>query len=118
MIPVQSLLPAGYKWARFFRLQMAVTQTAKNRARAQKGLKQVGRPRPRLVSLDTTDLLAVPASWSVEDAASHVASQRLPYFALFMDGDYHSLAIDNRLVQFCLDDGRLTVLPEEGLYKW
>lgn len=114
-----SLLPAQTKWARFFRLQYAVRQTAKNRARAKAGCRQVGRPVARLVSLDTADMYAVPVSWQRHDAIMYAqrTSGGAAYYAAFMDGEYFSLVHDD-VVQQCLDNGKLVVLPREGLARW
>lgn len=115
-----SLLP-GYKWARYFRLQMAVKQTAKNRARLAQGLRQVGRPMPRLVSIDFEDAWLVPADWTAQDAIDFGNQSVVPYFVVFIDGDYHlvpNAEVPAATVQKCLDTGKLLVLPMEGVHKW
>lgn len=115
-------LLAGYKWARFFRFQYAVRQTAANRARALAGMKQKGRPRPRLVSLDMEDLYMIPMGWRWEDAETFARRPGIgPYYAVFMDGEYFVISNDGAsrsLVSLCLDEGRLTVLPKAGLARW
>lgn len=119
-----ALLP-GHKWARFFRLQLAVKQTAANRARLLQGRKQMGRPIPRLVSIDFEDAYMVPESWTLEDAAAFVYTQSAVYFAVFMDGEYNSLCGNAALppetkagIQKLLNDGKISVLPKEGIAKW
>lgn len=114
------LLP-GYKWARYFRLQMAVKQTAKNRARLTSGKRQVGRPTPRLVSIDFEDAYMVPMEWTAQDAIEYAGQSIIPYFAVFIDGDYHlvpNAEVPAATVQKCLDTGKLLVLPMEGVHKW
>lgn len=114
----------GMKWVRFFRLQMAVKQTAKNRHRLADGLKQVGRPTPRLVSLDFEDAMQAPKTWTAADAINYAANESIiPYFAVFIDGAYHvvpskSGEIDPKWAQACLDAGKIMVLPWEALSKW
>lgn len=117
MVKNLSLAP-DYKWARFFRLQMAVKQTAKNRQRLAAGKRQVGRPMPRLVSIDTEDLFQVLESWALEDAVSYAASCGTPYFAVFMDGKYMALSDVSKIIQACLDAGKIMVLPKEALSLW
>lgn len=114
-----SLLP-GYKWARYFRLQMAVKQTAQNRARLAQGLRQVGRPMPRLVSIDFEDAYMVPTEWTAQDAIDFGNQSVVPYFAVF-DGEYHVIPnseVPASVTQACLDAGKILVLPMEGIYKW
>lgn len=114
------LLP-GYKWARYFRLQMAVKQTAKNRARLASGKKQVGRPMPRLVSIDFEDAWMVLDTWTAQDAIDFGNQSVVPYFAVFIDGEYHVIPnpeVPASVTQACLDAGKILVLPMEGIYKW
>lgn len=115
------LLP-GHKWVRFFRWQMAVKQTAKNRARVAQGLKPMGRPVPRLVSIDFEDAYMVPANWRLDDARHFALYESLvPYFAIFIDGEYFAIPggeVPLMHIQKTLDAGRIMVLPMEGIYKW
>lgn len=105
--------PDGKKLVRFFRLQYAVRQTANNRWRLAQGKGQVGRRVPRLVSIDYTDVYMVPESWTLADAPTD------RYFAVFLDGEYYALPGEYQtLVQRLLDDGKIVVLPMEGLRKW
>lgn len=120
--PYRPALMPGYKWARFFRLQYAVRQTAANRARALAGQGQKGRPRLRLVSIDIDDLYMVPVDWTLEDAGKFAARYGVgPYYAAFMDGEYFAFPRGEAspgVITALLDEGRLVVLPKEGLARW
>lgn len=120
-MPQQLTLPDGYKWLRFFRLQLAVRQTAKNRARLAAGKRPLGRPMPRLVSIDFVDAYMVPAAWTALDAHTYAQTLGVPYYAVFLDGEYHVLPapdVPAHIVQACLDNGTIVVLPREGLALW
>lgn len=115
-----SLLP-DHKWIRFFRFQMAVRQTANNQRRLAAGKGQVGRPRPRLVSLDFEDIFQVPVEWTVLDARDYAQRYDTLYVAVFIDGAYHVVpnsAVSADIIQACLNDGKIMVLSIEGTRKW
>lgn len=120
--PYRPALMPGYKWARFFRLQYAVRQTAANRARALAGMKQKGRPRLRLVSIDMEDLYMIPMDWTWEDASAFASRYGVgPYYAAFIDGEYFAFPgseASASIIAALLDEGRLVVLPKEGLARW
>lgn len=122
MISAKLALQEGHKWARFFRFQMAVKQTAKNRQRLAYGKKPVGRPMPRLVSIDFEDAYMVQADWSARQAVAWALTESpLAYFAVFIDGEYYAIPraeVSQTVIQACLDRGKLTVLPMEGIAKW
>lgn len=114
------LLP-DHKWVRFFRMQYAVKQTAANRRRLAQGQKQMGRPTPRLVSIDFEDAYMVPEVWTPYDVCDFARQSVIPYFAYFMDGEYRPLPSDEvhtNIIQSCLDTGKIFVLPMEGVTKW
>lgn len=114
------ILP-DHKWVRFFRMQYAVKQTAANRQRLANGHKQMGRPTPRLVSIDFEDAYMVPEVWTAYDVQDFASQSVIPYFAYFMDGEYHPLPggeVPAHVIQSCLDNGKILVLPMEGVAKW
>lgn len=119
--------PDGYKFVRFYGLQYAVKQTAKNKERVAAGLKAVGRPRPRLVSFDYAGIYIVPQNWTLQDAASfapNCAKERKQiYVVVYMDNEYYPLvpnAIDiaQDFLQSLIDAGDVVIMPEESLYRW
>lgn len=114
------LLP-DHKWVRFFRLQYAVKQTAKNRLRLAQGMKQMGRPTPRLISIDFYDAWMVPLSFTLADAQTFADNSDIPYLAVFLDGEYFPLQnnmVPISITQSCIDRCRIFTLPVEALSKW
>lgn len=109
------------KWVRFYRLQYAVKQTEKNRLRLAQGMKQMGRPTPRLVSIDFTDAWMVLLSFSRMDAQIFADNYTIPYFAVFLDGEYFPLqnnAVPISTIQYCIDRRKIFTLPMEVLCQW
>lgn len=119
--------PDGYKFVRFYGLQYAVKQTAKNKARVAAGLKSVGRPRPRLVSYDFEGLYIVPQNWTLQDAATFAPKCAMEYgqicVVVYMDNEYYPLVpnaigVSQDFLQSLIDAGDVAIMPKESLHRW